>query len=293
MAVAEGMAEASRSDTMSARSRSISMSTCTRRAPNGKVRPLKGLGTVLGVALNHQDRPDGLSDTAPTWLAGLTYDATAAMRLHASATRKIRVPSIDQLFNTSSGNAALQSEHSYGVEVGADYRLTATSNVGVVGFATDAHDFIERQSGQPFQNQDHYQFRGAEVSASTLWIPRVTLRGAYSFLDSEDVTAGRMLQTRPRHRSSLEGTWKPWSSSAIRVALYDTGTQLYDSRGATPVQMQADSYTLVDLGFTQTLARRLDVAVDVTNLFDELYDQSYGLPREGRAAVLTLRFKSK
>jgi outer membrane receptor protein involved in Fe transport len=57
--------------------------------------------------------------------------------------------------------------------------------------------------------------------------------------------------------------------------------------------MQADPYTLVDLGFTQTLARRLDVAFDVTNLFDELYDQSYGLPREGRAAVLTLRFKSK
>jgi hypothetical protein len=27
----------------------------------------------------------------------------------------------------------------------------------------------------------------------------------------------------------------------------------------------------------------------VTNLFDELYDQSYGLPREGRAAILTLR----
>ena len=82
-----------------------------------EARPLKGLGTVLGAAVNHQDRPDGASDTAPTWLAGLTYDATGALRLHASASRKIRVPSIDQLFNTSSGNPDLQSEHAYGVDV--------------------------------------------------------------------------------------------------------------------------------------------------------------------------------
>jgi hypothetical protein len=27
----------------------------------------------------------------------------------------------------------------------------------------------------------------------------------------------------------------------------------------------------------------------VTNLFDHLYDQAYGLPREGRAALLTVR----
>jgi len=256
-----------------------------------ETRPLKGLGAVLGAAVNHQDRPDGASDTAPTWLAGVTYDATRALRLHASGSRKIRVPSIDQLFNTSSGNPNLRSEHAYGVDVGADYRLDAMSTLGVAGFATDAHDFIERQSGLPFENQDQYRFRGAEVTGSTSWIPRVTLRGAYSFLDSEDVTTGRMLQTRPRHRSSLEWIWKPLSASAVRGAVSYTGTQLYDSRGSVTVQMKADSYTLVDLGFTQTVARRFDIAFDVTNLLDELYDQSYGLPREGRAAVLTLRVR--
>ena len=71
-----------------------------------------------------------------------------------------------------------------------------------------------------------------------------------------------------------------------------TGSQLFDSRGANPVQMRADGYTLVDLGFTQRVTRRFDLAFDVTNLFDRLYDQSYGLPREGRAAVLTLRARA-
>jgi hypothetical protein len=30
----------------------------------------------------------------------------------------------------------------------------------------------------------------------------------------------------------------------------------------------------------------------VTNVFDRLYDQAYGLPREGRAAVLTIRARA-
>ena len=75
----------------------------------------------------------------------------------------------------------------------------------------------------------------------------------------------------------------------MRGAVYRTGSRLYDSRGAVPVQRKVSGYTLLDAGFTQTLSRRYDLAFDVTNLFDENYDQSYGLPREARAAVLTLR----
>jgi outer membrane cobalamin receptor len=48
---------------------------------------------------------------------------------------------------------------------------------------------------------------------------------------------------------------------------------------------------LLDLGLTQVLARRYEVAFDVTNVFDHLYDQAYGLPREGRTALLTLRVR--
>jgi outer membrane receptor protein involved in Fe transport len=55
------------------------------------------------------------------------------------------------------------------------------------------------------------------------------------------------------------------------------------------VQVQASAYTVVDLGFSQVLARRYEVAFDVRNSFDQLYDQGYGLPREGRTAFLTLR----
>jgi outer membrane receptor protein involved in Fe transport len=75
--------------------------------------------------------------------------------------------------------------------------------------------------------------------------------------------------------------------------VYQTGSQFYDSRGANAVQLEVDGFTLVDVGFTQKLTRRFDLAFDVTNLFDHLYDQAYGLPREGRAAVVTLRARAR
>jgi vitamin B12 transporter len=252
--------------------------------------PATRLGTVVGAAVNVQHRPGGDAKAEPTWIAGVSYDATEAMRLHASATRKVRVPSIDQLFNTSSGNPDLRAEHAYGLDAGADYRLGTASSIAVSVFSTSARDFIERESGQPFENHDRYRFLGAEVTAQTSRVPRLGLRAGYSFLDADDLTHGTQpLQTRPRHRGSLEWMWTPLAGTAARGAVHRTGSQLYDSRGAVPVQQRAAGYTVVDVGFTQTLARRYDIVFDVTNLFDELYDQSYGLPREGRAAMLSLR----
>jgi len=256
-----------------------------------QVHPAQRLGAVLGVSANVQQRPGGVSETRPTWLAGLSYVATEALRLHASITRKIRLPSIDQLFDTSAGNPRLRAERANGVDAGADYTLGVASTVGISAFSTHARDFIERLSGLPFENQDRYRFRGAELTGHTTMVPQLFLRGSYSFLDSENVRASGTipLQTRPRHRGSVEWRWTPVAASAVRGAVYRTGTQLYDSRGSNPVQREVSDYTLLDVGFTQTLARRFQVAFDVNNLFDRLYDQSYALPREGRTAVVTLR----
>lgn len=256
-------------------------------------RPSTRFGTVLGAALNLQDRAGAGAGAEPTWIAGVSYDATANLRLHASATRRIRVPSIDQLYSTSAGNPALRPERAHGVDVGADQRVGRGSAVAMSVFLTQAEDFIERIGGSPFDNQGTYRFAGAEISLKTAVVDPLDLRGAYTFLDSVDVTeraGNRQLQTRPRHRGSLEWTWQPVPGSSLRGAAQFVGPQLYDSRGSDdPIQLRTDAYALVDLGLTQAMTRRYEVAFDVTNVFDQLYDQGYGLPREGRAAVLRLR----
>jgi vitamin B12 transporter len=257
-----------------------------------QVRPAARLGAVVGSAVTWQRRVHGTTEAEPTWIAGLSYDATEGVRFRASATRKVRVPSIDQLYSATAGNPILRTERSYGVDAGVDANVGRASSIGVSTFVTQAKDFIERVSSQPFENRGTYRFTGAELAARTAAIATVDLRGSYTFMDSADVTAGApnpRLQTRPRHRTTIEWIWTPVGASSVRGAVQHVGRQLFDSRGAEPVQMTVAGYTLVDVGFTQRLTRRYDLAFDVTNLFDELYEQSYGLPREGRAAVLTLR----
>jgi vitamin B12 transporter len=257
-----------------------------------QARPSGRVGTVLGAALNGQRRDGQDADLEPTWIAGLSYDATADLRFHASATRKVRVPSIDQLYSAAAGNPALRSERTYGLDVGADRQLGPKSAVAVSGFVTQARDFIERRSGLPFANQGTYRFAGVELSASTTAIDRLNLRSSYTFLDANDATDGainRRLQTRPRHRASVEWIWTVARATFIRGAAQYVGPQLFDSRGSTPVQLEVDPYGLVDLGVTQGVGHRFEITFDVTNLFDQLYEQSYGLPREGRTALLALR----
>ena len=258
-----------------------------------EVRPAARVGAVLGAALNLQQRPGQASKVEPAWLLGLSVDPTATLKLHASATRKVRVPSIDQLYNSSSGNQNLHAEHAYAVDAGATQQLTKGVTAGISVFQTNAHDFIERDSPQPFENHDEYRFRGVELTLQATRVPRLALRGGYSFLDADDIGAGRPLQTRPRRRATIDWVWTPISGTAVRGAVSLTGTQLYDSRGSNTVQREADGYTLVDVGVTQTLAGRYDIVFDATNLFDRLYDQAYALPREGRAAVLSLRARLK
>jgi outer membrane cobalamin receptor len=252
------------------------------------------LGAALGGGVNWQDRADvdvG-AEPQPTWIAGVSYDATPKLRLHASSTRKVRVPSIDQLYNTAAGNASLRPERAYGLDAGAEHRIGSSCTISISAFVMRAKDFIERVGGAPFENRGTYRFAGAEISAQSAVRDWLDVRGAYTFLDSVDVNGAvrnRDLQTRPRHRSRVESTWRPVSRTSLRGSLEYVGRQLFDSHGGQPLQLVAGGYTLIDVGLSHSVTRRYEIAFNVTNAFDELYEQSYGLPREGRTAVLTLR----
>jgi len=231
-------------------------------------------------------------EVEPTWIAGVTYDARQTVRLHASVTRKIRFPSIDQLYNASSGNADLAPEHAYGVDGGVSRTWRNATRISVSAFRTTAENFIERDAGARFTNRDHYRFTGVEGELDARPLARLELRTAYTFLDSVDLTpvAGEAeLQYRPRHRAMLDVQWRFSSRLSAGGTVEGVADQKYYSRGATPVQASADDYVLVGGRVTYQLSTQYEVMAGVTNLFDVLYEQSYGLPREGRTAFLTLR----
>jgi outer membrane cobalamin receptor len=196
----------------------------------------------------------------------------------------VRFPSIQQLYDPVAGDQTLQPEEAYEAEVGLD-KTWSRSKLSVAGFTTRATNFIERDPGGLYGNRDRYRFSGMEVELDMQPVKSLDLHAAYSFLDSEDLSgtggvAG--LQYRPRHRTMLDTRWKVQPHVLTRMVLQYVADQVYYSRATPPVQARADNYLLADVSATGTLAERYDVTVSVTNLFDQVYEQAYGYPREGR-----------
>ena len=203
--------------------------------------------------------------------------------------RKIRVPSIDQLFNTSAGNP-MRAERANGVDVGADYKLGASSTVGISAFSTHARDFIERLSGLPFENQDRYRFRGAELTGHTAWSRMWTSAARTASRLRECQVSGTILQTRPAASRQCRMEMDASRRSTVRGAVSDTGRQLYNSRGS---RSGADERTTATRWWTLDSPRRWQGGSSVRVRRDQCLRSScsIGAPdcrAKGPTAVVTL-----
>jgi vitamin B12 transporter len=247
--------------------------------------PAQGVGVVLGGAYHAQDGEEMESDFS--CLAGGWYDLSERTRLKVSWARKVRFPSIRQLYDVSAGNPGLQAERSLHYELGVE-RSFSGGLVSVTGFAIDALDFIEKDETEFYQNFQEYRFRGVELAAEKGLGGGLLLRGSYAFMDTENRSPGNdreELQHRPRHKVGLEGSGRlsfglmPYLS-VMRVA----GQLFYDRDGKPPREKKSlNDYTVVEARLRQRLGGgRLELELGVDNLLDEDYEQSYGLPQAGR-----------
>jgi outer membrane cobalamin receptor len=241
---------------------------------------------VLGYGRHWLDFDDG-DATGGELLAGTTWDVAAGTRLRASAARKVRFPTLVQLYDERDGNPALEPETAFTWEAGVERRWDSGAAVGLVGFLTRASDFIERlDDTRRFENQERYEIAGVELTGEARPGERLTLRAAYAWLHAEDRSAasGRdRLQYRPRHTLSLQAGYAfPFglSAHATALALLD---QVHYS-GEPPVQRaELGDYGIVDVRLQQRMGTAPAWAyLGADNLLDEAYEQSYGLPQAGR-----------
>lgn len=255
-----------------------------------EVRPSPRTGLVAGLSGAWQDRPEGREGGA-SWLVGVSRQLTSELSARTAVTSRLRVPSIRQLYEPENGNPALVPERSLSVEAGVDQRWQAGRELSVVGFVTWADDFIERDADIPFTNRDQYRFAGLETFlVSRDWSP-LDLRVGYTWMHTVDQSPGTEMDTlpnRPRHRVTVDTRWALPATFRARAAVYHTAGVVYYSRRGPLVRAEAPSYQLADISVSRPLGDAWDVTVGVHNLFDTLYEQSYGLPREGRTALVRL-----
>ena len=256
------------------------------------------LGIVLGYGQYWQNKDDsGENENKGSYMAGVYYDIVKGSRVRGSYAKKIRFPSLRQLYSVGEGNAELQPETSYNYELGFEQKLPMNSRVAIDGFLSDVDNYIEKPYNDDyFQNYDKYRFQGFEITAETRFIERLMLRLGYTFMDTEDKSPDSSkdeLQYRPKNKLTLEGKYTfEFGFSAYANIIY-IADQVYYERSEPFAQAKLPNYTIVNLKFDQTFFNNfLDVYVGADNLFDEDYSQSYGFPDAGRVIYggVELRF---
>lgn len=252
-----------------------------------EVSPLPKLGVVLGVGHHWQDRSEKTTDDT-SYLVGLTYQLFEPTRLKFSHSRKVRFPTLRDLYDPQRGNPDLKPEVTWHFEGGVEQQLPGRTLFSVTGFYAEAEDFIERPEGFDIViNNDKYEFTGVEVAVENTYFDGLWMRASYDYLDTEDASPGStrpILQNRPRHSATLEASYRlPWWGLSTYGSARWVANTYYNARTGNLPQRRYPEYLLVDWRINKAAAGgALDLYFGINNLLDANYEQSYGLPQAGR-----------
>jgi vitamin B12 transporter len=251
------------------------------------------LGGVLGYSQQFMVKDEGKDENDFTYLIGAFWDLTDTTRLKANHAKKVRFPSIKQLYDSASGAPDLAAETTYHYEAGIEQKLPARTTLGLTGFYIKAEDFIEKNSSDVYQNYQKLRFQGVETTLTTHAIDNAMLRITYTYLDSKDESDNATkdeLQYRPTHSVTMEGSYTFGFGLNIYASMkYVADQYFYDS--SDTLQKELGDFTVVNLKLDQTLgASGFDVYVGAENLLDEAYEESYGLPQAGRTLYAGMEY---
>lgn len=249
--------------------------------------PFARLDVVLGYARHWLGRDAGAAESFGSHSVGVSYALTDDLRLRTGFARKIRMPSVRQLYDAVSGDSGLVPERSTTWESGLAYGGIARLTLGLTVFRSDVRDFIERDAFTgTFANNQRYRLQGVELTGRRVLGRASSLAASYTYLDASNRSAGSLrddLQYRPRHKLVVQGAHRLAGGAEISATAQHVGGEVYFSRQGAPRTGTLDPYTLVNLRASQPLTGgRVRLYVGVENVLDEHYEESVGLPQAGR-----------
>ena len=252
-----------------------------------EVSPFQKSLLVLGYGHHWIDKDSGGNDNDGSFLIGARYNIFENTRIKGSYARKIRFPSIRQLYEENTGNPDLDTEKSDNYELGIEQGLPYKSMVTLTGFIIDVKDYIEASEVTDiFENNEEYRFQGFELTAENRYAKNLLLRMGYSYLDTEDKSEGTEkdeLQYRPKHKFTFEGNYVSDFGLSAYMNILHVSDQVYYSKKAPLIKKDLNDYTVLNLKFDQDFLKgRLRVYLGLDNVLDEDYEESYGFPQAGR-----------
>ncbi len=258
-----------------------------------RISPVEKLDLVAGYSHYWYHKQNNSDDNDYAYMIGASFNATDTTVLRASYARKIRFPSIRQLYDTTSGDSTLKPEEANNYEAGINQKLPWDMEIDLSAFFSDVENYIEKNDTTNFfENNQKYEFKGVEVKAGKNILDKGRIGVSYSWLEAKDKSPGSVkdeLQYRPENKFVADASYG-FDFGLTVSANYEYISKQYLYNGN--VKGQISEYQIVNLKVEQKLYKDiLSVFIGADNLFDENYEESYGYPREGRTAYLGMTAK--
>ncbi|CAN5491704.1 TonB-dependent receptor [soil metagenome] len=259
------------------------------------VQPFAGLSVTGGLRYDHHNQFGG----ATTFGANANYSPNGGRTsLRFSYGQGFKAPSLYQLYDAYSGNAALRPERSQSYDAGIDQSfLNGQAVASVTLFTRDTRDQINYDGSLGlfggYNNIVRTRARGAEFTLALHPVEAFTVTTAYSYVDARDKSPGanfdHHLFRRADNAASVSADYD-WSFGlSIGATLSYVGDS--DDLDGTGVVRHLDGYALAGLRASVKIARNLELYGRVDNVFDEQYMTAYGFGTYGRSAYAGVRLK--
>jgi vitamin B12 transporter len=250
-----------------------------------EVSPFERLTLTLGYGHHWIKKDYGNDDNGASFLVGFNYSLFKDTQVFGSVSRKVRFPSLRQLYDEQNGNPDLDTESSYNYELGIEQQLLLNSTVSLTGFVSDADDFIEKDDFTDiYVNKGEYRFRGVELYLKTQPWKRLFLSAGWTYMDSDQMSNNNGLDVaehRPQQKLTFDGSYIFDFGLTATVTVLHVNRQYHFSKKQDQ-RKKLNEYTLVNLKISQDIKKHLVVYGGVDNIFDKDYEMSYGLPRQGQ-----------
>jgi vitamin B12 transporter len=275
-----------------------------------------GTGDVGGLSVNGGARLDDNErfGRSVSWQAGATWalSSRTGTLMRANAGRALKEPTFSENFSTGfvTGNPDLDPERSTSWEVGMEQSLIGDRvSAKATYFDQRFEDLIQYTSAPPnpgdpnFYNVAEATARGVELDvgarasflsggASWTWLDTKVVDAGFDEGAGATFVEGERLLRRPTHSWSLRigATFDRFALSSSARFVGDRADRDFSSFPATPVQL--DDYAWVTVGASVDVLPPgerwggITLELEVENLLDQPYEESFGFPGPGRGIYL-------
>lgn len=240
-----------------------------------------GFRLVTGMSLDRLRKADGSILIRLNPLVGTIFSPADYLSLRFSFSLKSRFPTLHSLYASQVGNPGLTSETGRAMEAGLiwdrwlNFRLTA--------FDTQFHNLIEAirlaDGTRRYRNVHKARISGLELEIKKS-IQRFSLSLCGQFLDHNNETEGRPLDTLPSRQLNLQATFQPVPPFEISISALAAGRSFwYDFLSRQLLTIPG--YENID--FVLVYKRpHLELFFRVTNLLNKFFYTEPGFPWRAR-----------